>query len=411
MASKRQVEIVAIVSSDPYTRLGSGELMSSAVARSVQRYRSGAEVLRMVDLDPRFAGAVVVVDNRVDDIAPLNLVDALRSSAHDLDVIVALDGDSPELVKRAMLAGARAAVRRECSDADLELAIQRVIAARPSRTSGRLDGAGLHASRGAVISFVGARGGAGRSTLASLVAALAARGGVDTGLLDFDIQFGDLSLLFGAASDTSLYSVVGQIDSGGVPEGFGRTLLENMTLYTPTPAPEKAELLSGKVHAAISALAGRHQMLVVSTGAFWTLLHSELLESSDQIVCVLDQTVPGVRATVTLSEHFDRLGLASARRLYVVNRVRPTGVNPKEISRALGIDRVWPVPDGGQDVALALDAGGVDLVADMKTSVIPAIASVLDEIAMRSAVPLRSADTMRKDMRRPHSWRRPSCRR
>lgn len=411
VVSEARIEIVAIVSSDPQVRLGSQSFMSTSIAKSVQLYRTGSELLRMLALDPRFAEAVVVVDSRIDDLAPLNLVDAIRSSGLGIDVVVALDSDSPELVQRAMLAGARAAVRRECSDDDLELAVRRVVAARPAQPGVAPQRAPVLSERGAVVAVVGARGGAGRSTLSSLLASMSARAGIDTGLVDFDLQFGDLSLLFGASSDSSLYLAAEEMARGEVPEGFGRSILENLTLYTPDPAPEKSELLTGKVHAAIGALAERHRLLVVSTGAFWTLLHAELLESSDQVVCVLDQTVPGVKATSLLSELLDRAGMASARRLFVVNKARPSGVNPKEIARALGIDRVWVVPDGGPEVALAMDAGGVDLVSDMRSGVVPAVATVLDEIASRTALPMRNVETVRKQMKRPGLWRKSECRR
>lgn len=411
MASGKQVEIVAVVSSDSGLGLGSRELMTSNIARSVQLYRTGSELLDVIGLDPRFRGAVVVVDSKVDDIAPFNLVDALRTSGLGIDVVVALANDNADLVSRAMLAGARAAVRRECSDIDLELAIERVVAARPDLATHAAGTTSASAARGLVVAFVGARGGAGRSTLASLLASLAARGGIDTGLLDLDLQFGDLSLLFGSSSDASLYELTDCADDISIPEGFGRTVLENLTLYTPTPAPEAVELLAGRVGSAVAALAGRHKLLVVSTGAFWTLLHAELLESSDQVVCVLDHTVPGVRATAVLSQRLERLGVPRTRLLYVVNKVRSVGVNPKEVARALDVERVWTIPDGGPDVSLALDAGGVDLVADMKTPVTPAVSAVLDEVAMRESLPMRSVQTVRQHM--GHRWgkRKPTCRR
>lgn len=409
MVSEHSLDICAIVSSDPYSQLGAREFMASSVARSIQRYRSGGELLRSVELDPRFSGAVVIVDSVVDDIAPLNLADALRAHHAGIDVVVVLSNDDADLVHRAMLAGARAAVRRDCSDSDLELAVRRVVSARPS-TVGPL-GASSVVSRptGAVVAVVGARGGAGRSTLASLLAAMAARSGEDVGLLDFDLQFGDLSFMFGSSSDPSLYGVVGELDGGIVPEGFGRTLLDGLTLYTAEPSPDKVELLHGKVQSAITTLASRHKILIVSTGAFWTLLHAELLQAADQIVCVLDQSVSGIRATVSLAQTFHRLGVPASKRLFVVNRARATGVSPKEVARTLGVDRVWVIPDGGADVALASDAGGIDLVAQMKTAVVPAAGELLLEIGVRTSLPNLQKVGGRSVKRPAPTWRSRVC--
>lgn len=405
VVSAALVDVLAIVSSDPTPPLSSARLNGCGLARSVQLFRSGAELLKVLNFDPSLRGCIVLVDAVVEDIGPLNLVDAIRAVDPTVDTIVAMDHPDGGQVQRAMLAGARAAVQRDCSDSDLEVAMRRVVAARPMKASAPT--LGVVGRSGSIVAVIGARGGAGKSTLATTLAYLAARGGVATALVDLDFQFGDLGLL---AHDNPAHTLPDMLAGLGATftasmddrrTAYGLSLGENLTLYSGEPELGRAEAAFAQVGAGLRGLSQEHELLVVNTGAYWTLGHASLLDSADHVVCVTDQSVAGVRATRRLLATIGGVGIGPSRFSVVVNRTTPQGAHAHDLANALGIERVWMVPDGGREIAVALDSGSVEALIDSHSAYTPAVGAVLDDIAGRTGIAVHGMASMRSALRRP----------
>ena len=388
--------------------LSTARLIGCGVARSVQLFRTGSELLKVLDFDPALRGGIVLIDAVVSDIAPLNLVDAIRATGTEVDTIVAMDHPDSAQVQRAMLAGARAAVHRNCSDADLEIAMRRVVAARPMKSAASVTSTAE--GTGAIVAVVGARGGAGKSTLAATLSYLAARGGVGTALVDMDFQFGDLGLLSPGPSERTMLEVLDALVSAvrGSCRSLGVSLTDNLTLYGGEAEPGRAEASFSRVAPALKALAREHDLLVVNTGSYWTLGHATLLDVADHVVCVTDQSVAGIRATRRLIGMMGDAGVGPSRFTVVVNRTTPQGAHAHDLADALGIERVWMVPEGGREIAVALDAGSVEALIDSRSAYTPAVGAVLDDIAGRTGIAVHGMASMRSALRRPErrwGWR------
>ena len=404
MVSESLVDILAIVSSDPDSAINSSRFLGTGLARSVQLFRSGGELLKVLSYDPSLGDGVVLIDSVVSDIAPLNLVDSIRAAEPGLDVIVALDSPDGAHVQRAMLAGARAAVHRNCSDADLETALRRVVAARPMLTAG--SSRGLSTSRGSVVSVIGARGGAGRSTLSIALSLIAAHGGLNVALLDLDFQYGDLGLLGDVEPELTAAEMLEVLSVSDVGEHsrVGQEVSPGLVLYEGRPQPERADAAFARVGSAIAALTTIHELVIVNTGAYGALGHVALLDSTDHAVCVLDQSVAGVRSTRRLLGAIGDIGFGPSRTTVVVNRTNPRGGHASDIADALGLEHVWMVPDGGREIAMALDSGMTDAILDSQSAFTPAVSAVLDEVASRTGLAIHGMSSMRSALR--HSQRK-----
>ena len=420
------VDTLTVVSSDKRFPLDVSALMASGQVRLVHTFRTGAECLRALELDCDAMQRIVLIDTLISDISPANLCDALRVSYPDMGLVMVADKRDVESVQRAMLAGARDIIDRGAHAGELTQVVERVhetvSALAPVGGGYRRDGlvspSGQRAYTGAtrslaasgvVVPVIGARGGAGRSSIASVMSWLAAEGGLDTALVDFDLQFGDLSFIFGA---TGQESVVGEADLSAflrcAGEGdtelstrtFGRSLAANLTLFSVRAVPEKAELMAAQLPPALDALRREFDLIVVNTGAFWTLFHAELLERSDVVLTVLDQTVVGVRATRVLRDLCRRLGVPPSRLLYVMNRARREGLRADEVAEVLAADEVFVLSDEGPEFARELDGGALIQLCERGAGFIAELAAVLDEVAVRSDLSLRSVAQVRSSVRR-----------
>ena len=451
------LDVLTLVSSDKRFPIDAAGLMARGEVRLVHTFRTGSECLRALSLDDLNTRRLVLIDNLISDISPANLCDAIRMAHPDLNVILVAEQDDVEGVQRAMLAGAKATIARNISVAEFSRIIERVIEASFTTKLHMMgqaasSGGGAQASiiqhfhanlgdygqRAVLVPIIGARGGAGKSTISTSLACLAAEANIDTALIDFDLQFGDLSFLFGNSVDRVK---LGTKSKGGLEartdeddlfafleaaaasssavamhglesslRRFGKQITPNLRLYAPRAVPEKTESLAQLLPAALDKLRSEHELLLVNTGSYWTLFHAELLEQSDLALCILDQSIVGVRATSELRDHCRRLGIPPSRLLFVMNKVHSSGLRDEDVAEVLMADKVFSIRDEGMTLARLFDSGDFAQLGS-QTSFMAQLFELLDEIAIRSDLCIHDAVSLRYAMRRESSQRKGLLRR
>lgn len=458
-----KLDVLTLVSSDKRSPLEVSSLMVSGEVRLVHTFRTGSECLRALSLDDLSSRRVVLIDSLVSDISPANLCDAIRMAHPQLSVLLVVEQEDVEGVQRAMLAGAKATISRGAGVSELSRVLERVIesacmltgkqfsrsgsvgsgqsALSQTGTTYAAQSFGDYGNRGVVVPFIGARGGAGRSTLSSSLAFLAAEAHIDTALIDFDLQFGDLGFIFGSTGQQSVTGRTGQqsaYDSfqswDPQPEHdlfafleeaarnhermrsteslrrFGRQIMPNVHLYAPPVAVEKTEKLAQYLPEALDRLRSEHELLLINTGAYWTLFHTELIEQSDLALCLFDQSIVGIRATSVLCELCRRLGIPSSRLLLVMNKARQAGLSPQDVAEALSAEKVFSIRDQGFELSMLFDSGDFAQL-NSETALMAELFEILDEIAIRSDLCVHDAVRMRFAMRREASAKKGLLRR
>jgi len=457
------LDVLTLVSSDKRFPLEVATLMTAGEVRVVHTFRTGSECLRALSLDDGNVRRVILVDSLISDISPANLCDAIRVSYPALSVVMVVSQNDAEGIGRAMLAGAKATISRQANIDELRRVLERVVevsthgsgigtgfggtvGAHGQMAAGLADGdyeggvsAGGYAShvpdyagygdygrRAVLVPFIGARGGAGRSTLSSALAYLAAEARIDTALIDFDLQFGDLSFLFGSSTDDDMLGFLeeaGRSYRGGSGSSgqstlrnheslrrFGKQVTPNLRLYALRALPEKTELLSKYLPDALERLRAEHELLIVNTGAYWTLFHTELLEQSDLSVCVLDQSIVGIRASSDLQKMCHRLGVPTSRLLFVMNKALHSGLSARDVSEVLQAERVFCVHNAGSELTQIFDDGDFSRLLQ-QGSFMAELYQILDEIAVRTDLCVHDAVSMRYSMRRESKGRKGLLRR
>lgn len=207
---------------------------------------------------------------------------------------------------------------------------------------------------GHVISVLSGNGGVGKSTIAACLALLFQGRGLKTVLLDLDLQFGDAEFLLGADGSLRVDELVSQPErvsriepEGGIPAIVG--------------APEKleqSEAVSGSVGDAIEALRQNFDVVIVNTGSFWSDLHIQIIESSDQVLFVLDQRPSSVRSCSRALDLCVRCGIAVQPFHFVLNLCSKHALlSALDVSCALHGVKVGELKDGGREVGELLGAG------------------------------------------------------
>ncbi|MCL2818555.1 MAG: P-loop NTPase [Actinomycetia bacterium] len=327
-------------------------------ARATYCFRSGTECITYVSSLPEATSIIALVDSVISDISSLNLVDALKKLHPGLQAVVVIAKSDEDITQRAMLAGACSAVYESCSQDDLDTLLTKVVKSSLFRPLATQSSASDEYESGAAIAVASARGGSGKSYLSSLIAATLSRAHKETLLLDADIQFSDLGLLFHKSDVIDLETIaeLPSMDKAAL-HGLAHYVARHLDLLRFDATPLYSDMLASKATATVRSCRNCYEATVINTGGFWSLFQSNLLESCNCIVVTCDHTLPGVLATASLLSYFEELHVAAAKVLVVVTRYSKRGVSLHDIESKLQASSVITLPPFPTDACASMDAG------------------------------------------------------
>ena len=236
-----------------------------------------------------------------------------------------------------MRAGVRDFLNRPLSTTDVRELIRRELpAASPSPTS-----------VGRVVSFVGSKGGVGKSTTSINTAVLLARKG-STLIVDASLQHGVACDLLGLAPGTNLAEAAQEVDR------LDASLLANLcarhssgvdVLAAPPNAIEAAAVDETVIARVIAVARRAYDFVVVDTFPLLDSVTLAILDMSDVTFVVLNDSLPTVTGSAELLQVLDRVGVDRSRTRVILNRTHPgRGPAPEDIATRLDrtIDHVVP---------------------------------------------------------------------
>lgn len=214
----------------------------------------------------------------------------------------------------------------------------------------------LRPQRAFVLPVVSGSGGAGKSTVAVVAAFLCQRMGYRTLLADFDLQFGDMARLSGEPDAMAVDDLVAnpaRIESLRPADDAPAVLAAPRRL-------EDSEAVVASMPAVIKALAGRFDVIVANTGAFWAEQHAVLLESSSRTLFLVDQRPSSLEACRHALDLCARCGIATGPFVFGVNRAAKNALfSSVDVSCALNGSYALELAFGGADVEELVGAGYV----------------------------------------------------
>ncbi len=203
-----------------------------------------------------------------------------------------------------------------------------------------------------LITLVSGAGGAGRSTVAVLLATFFAQHGVETALFDADLQFGTL--------DQWLESESGPRSVGSYSHVREVAVSEKLKLYPAPRFPEVAERAGDEAARYVERLRVKKECVVADTGQFWSGLTANLVTTSNLVTVLFDQRVSAVSGAVKVGELLKRMGVPTSRVLYVCNRYSGRRRYSKsELASLFGEDALLFLPEGKGAVEMLVGSGEV----------------------------------------------------
>jgi pilus assembly protein CpaE len=289
----------------------------------------------------------------------LGVVEACRV-APTARVLAVGPASDPKLVLRALRAGAHDFIDEADLDTEIETALARWRASRPSQeVDGRL------------ISVLAPSGGSGSSTLAANIAAVLAKEHKRAALIDLKLETGDLAALLDLKPTYTL------ADFCVNAARMDRTLFERTLTRHPggvhllAPPRELADIglvtLDGVRQAVAMARAMFHYVVVDHDHSFREE-QTEVLRKADIVLLVLRLDFSSLRNARRAVDHLERGGVGRDRMRVVVNRYgQPKEVPAAKAEEALGMKIIHYVPDEPKTVNRA-NNNGVPMVIEAPTA-------------------------------------------
>jgi len=214
---------------------------------------------------------------------------------------------------------------------------------------------------GEVITFCGARGGLGVTTLAVNVAVrLATRTESSVVIVDLDLQRGDVAAFLNLTPSQSLAAIAGargEVDAVFLQDVMTRHPCGVFVL----PAPQLMEEADAVGHPEVDLLLGllrtQFRYIIIDTSRFITGATLAALEHSDRILLLTDLSVPGVRAARRIVELLGRLNVPTERVDLLVGQAVRGPVPVAEAARAIGKEPLMSIARDQTTASDLMNAG------------------------------------------------------
>jgi len=283
---------------------------------------------------------VIIIDLDSNPEFALELVEGLCANGSATVMVFSSKPDS-ELLVRCMRAGAREFLtppfeHSKMAEALVRASARRTVVRQPRKTGGRL------------LVFLGAKGGAGVTTLAcNFAVSLAQESGQSTLLIDLDLPLGDAALNLGIVTE---YSTVNALqEAGRLDASFLHKLItKHSSGVSVLAAPGKFPLFHATSEAIDKLMAVARQEfdnVVVDVGSRLDLSDTTLYKDAFAIYLVTQAGIPELRNSNRLISQFFTVG--SPKLEIVINRYEPRalGVSDETITKALTRPPTWKIPN------------------------------------------------------------------
>jgi pilus assembly protein CpaE len=327
-----------------------------------------------------------LVGPSLDDGDALDLAVRLQAAAPDVATVLVRHRDSGELLRAALRAGVRDVVTAPRDGETVRDALAGALeVARALR--GRLAGppptpAGERRAPGRVVTVFGAKGGCGKTFLATNLAVALAGGGAEVALVDLDLAFGDVAVMLRLVPGHTVHdAAAASLDAITLKSLLTRHRAGVWVLAAP-PEPTAAEAVgAAAVGSILRLLREAFDHVVVDTPATLGDQVLAALDESDQIAVLASLDVPSVKNTKLALQTMELLGYPRSRLRLVVNRADAhVGLRLAEVERLLGT-RVDATVPSSRSVPLSVNRGSPILVDEPRGPVAQAVRRLAVELA------------------------------
>lgn len=304
---------------------------------------------------------VFIVDIRSDASSGMASIERLRASHPPVAIFAVASIAEPDLILQAMRAGANEFFAWPASG--LARSTEETFQGAIRKTAARRDAASASARQPCVTHvFLGAKGGAGTTTVAVNCAVELARATKrPTAILDLKPCLGEVALFLGVRPRFSVLDAIENLHR--LDRDFLRELMtrhkSGLDILAGSEQFDRPNANdAGAVEELLRVLAKIYDFIVVDTGNMINSCAVAALYAADTVFLVANPDVPSIRNAQRLVDRVRQLGAGSERIKVLLNRTSDQHlIAPKQIETALGYGIHHSFSSDYRTVSAALNSG------------------------------------------------------
>jgi len=315
----------------------------------------------------------------------LSAAGSFKLDAPDIALFLMSNTLDPQVLLKAIRAGAQEVLKKPLDKVLLQEAVERVSRSGAARSAGETRAR-------SIITVFGPKGGVGTSTIAAnLAVTFKVHYGLNVALADFDHASGDAANLLGLKAEHSIADLVRapRVDSPTVHMNLLHHHTGTSVLAQPEDLHNLEMVTPAQAGGAVDALSSSFEVVVIDAPHTFDEVSLELFDRSTSILVVLELSVPGIRATRRALEFFERLHYTAVpdRVKLIVNRYSRTRalISLDQLADALQSRAYHTVENDYQRIFTSVNAGRPICVDDPDAPAARDIVSLAGKLINREA--------------------------
>lgn len=379
---------ILIADGMPQARAALKDMLSSEKRFNVIGECSDGEatVKTVLDMDTD----VVIMDINMPLLDGISAAEILSSAKPNIIIIVTMAEEGEEAIKRAMQSGARYFFRKPFSELDISHIIIDLYDKQQmsSRVYGSRDFFSSN-KKSQIISVFSTKGGVGKTTVAAnLAVALSERSNGKVALLDLDLQFGDIPIMFNIYPNKTIADLAGEVNNMGsdVIEEFMVEHESGVRVLSAPLTPEYAEYINGHtVENILRILIESYKYIIIDTAPSFNDVNLTVMDMSDQIffITTLDlSTIKNVKAGLQI---MNSLKYSDRKVTLVLNRYhRHFGISNNELEKIFDKKVEHIIPEDNINVIQAMNEGTPLVISKNRSRSAKSIIEIADKLCDES---------------------------
>ena len=387
--------------SDP----AAAETYRFAVSDHIEVVEVAQMVTRALTASP--SELLVIVGPDVDQQGAMHLAEQVRGERPEVSVILLRRRLDVTVMGQALRAGFREVIAHDDLTA-LSSACRRSL--EISQTMVGISG-GAPAMEGRVIMVFNAKGGCGKTTIATNLGAYVASTGARVLLVDLDLAFGDVAIslqLRPEASVGDLVAMTGHIDAQGLASVVTRHESGLDTICAPSQPSEVDRISGATVGEMLRVARHSYDYIIIDTPPAFSEHVLAALDLCDMLVLLATLDIPAVKNLRLTLDTLDLLGQPRDARIVILNRSDvKVGLHTEDVVAAIKQPIAVMIPSSFH-VPASVNRGVPIVLDEPKHPVSGALRSFADTYILNaaSAAPVGPLARFSQPMSQPRARRR-----
>jgi pilus assembly protein CpaE len=280
---------------------------------------------------------------------PLQTLEQIAAVMPDTPLIVVSDSKEIDTARKAMLAGARDFLTRPIKPETLRQSVLRAMEAEENRRLRKSGTATPTPTQGTVVTVFGAKGGIGKSTIATnLGVALSKQANSSVVIVDLDNGFGDVMGMLDVRPERTILDLVRDLDKiekDDLRKYLAKHALSGLDVLGGPGVLDWRKISVDDVRRVIDVLTRSYDTVVLDTSGMLNDLSELAIELGTIVLWITTTEFASVKDSLEALKALSQLAYSQERIRIVTNAITADdGVRPAAVEDALQRDVFWSIP-------------------------------------------------------------------